>query len=116
VRKLQLALRAQRDLQQILRDSEARFGTIVAGRYRRLIAAGLRDLREDPRRPGVQDRRDLPGEVRVYHLRHSRRHGPSTDRVARPRHFLIFRETADGLVVIRVLHDAMNLPSHLAET
>jgi plasmid stabilization system protein ParE len=33
--------------------------------------------------------------------------------VARPRHVLVFRLDGDVVVLIRVLHEAMNFPDHL---
>lgn len=51
--------------------------------------------------------------MRLYHLRHSRTRG--TPDVRRPRHFLIYRQENDVTIVLRLLHDAMDLPSHLAE-
>jgi len=112
VRPLRLSVAAERDLRIILAASEERFGAAVATRYQRLVSAALRDLRADAERIGV---RVLNGGVRVYHLRHRRRRLPRRQSVARPRHVLAFRIVDGGIVLLRVLHDAMDLPNRLAE-
>ena len=112
MRPLRLSVAAERDLRIILAASEEHFGATVAGRYQHLVSAALRDLRSDAERIGVQV---LDSGVRVYHLRHSRRQLPRRQSVARPRHVLAFRIVDGGIVLLRVLHDAMDLPSRLAE-
>jgi len=110
---LAVAPRAGRDLAALLSESEDHFGPLVAERYRRLVAAALRDLRQDHQRLGVLWRADLAPSVRLYHLRHSRQRLKPADRIARPRHVLVFRVGKEGLIVVRVLHDAMDFPRHL---
>ncbi len=113
MRPLRIAPRARRDLEVLLASSEDRFGPAIADRYRRLIAAALRDIRADAGRRGVSMRPDLPGNVRVYHLRHSRPAPGSASWIRRPRHFLVFREADEAIVLVRVLHDAMDLARHV---
>jgi toxin ParE1/3/4 len=115
VRSLRLAPRAQRDLADLFSTSEEQFGDVVADRYRRLVAAALRDLRADPERAGVRPLQAGSGDIRLYHLRHSRAGLPAGRTIARPRHFLAFREVDGQVIVIRVLHDAMDLHSRLSE-
>jgi plasmid stabilization system protein ParE len=111
LRPLRVAPLARRDLEQIFATSEERFGQTAAHRYRRLVAAAFRDLRQDSTRIGVQMRDDLPTDIRLYHLRHSR--SRTGDRISRPRHFLAFGEVGGELVIFRVLHDGMDLAQHL---
>jgi toxin ParE1/3/4 len=113
VTRLRIAPAARRDLERIFQESEEGFGARVADRYRRLVSAALRDLGADPERLGVRHREGLPEDVRLYHLRHSR--GRDRDRIARPRHFLMLRRVGSDVVLVRVLHDAMDLPRHLDE-
>ena len=110
MRSLRLSTAAERDLTIIFAASEEQFGVAAASRYRRLVSGALRELRADASRAGVQSLGD--GGASIYHLRHSRR---STRRrnVARPRHLLAFRIVQDEIVVLRVLHDAMDLPTWL---
>jgi toxin ParE1/3/4 len=109
---LRLSAAAERDLRVIFAASEDRFGPVVAERLRRLVSAALQDLRVDAARAGV---REEDGGTRVYHLRHSRRRLPRAWRIARPRHLLAFRIIGDRIVILRVLHDAMDLPAHLGD-
>ena len=109
---LEIAPRARRDLDSIFTDSHNRFGALAAVRYRRLVAEALRDLRLSPNRLGVAINPDLPTGLRLYHLRYSR--SAASGRIGRPRHLIAFKVTAGGLVVVRVLHDAMDIPRHLS--
>ena len=112
MRPLRLAVAAERDLSNIFADSESLFGPAIADRYRRLVSAALGDLRDDAERRGVHV---LERGVRTYHLRHSRRRLPRGRTIARPRHVLVFQLVDDELTVLRVLHDAMDLPARLSE-
>lgn len=112
VKRIRIAAHAARDIDHLIADSRERFGPAAAERYRRLIGVALRNLAADPARSGVIQRGDIQQGLSFYHLRHSRRRDFRA-RVGRPRHFLVFRLLEDALEVIRVLHDAMNLESHL---
>lgn len=112
MRPLRLSIAAERDLTIIFADSEERFGAAAADRYRRLVSAALQDLRADADRAGVKR---LESGARVYHLRHGRRRLPPGRTVTRPRHLLAFRIVDDQIVILRVLHDAMDLPEHLRD-
>lgn len=105
---------AQADIIDILAHTEAQFGEAARLRYERLIATAIRDIAGDPTRPGTLDREELGSDARTWHLRSSReRARTEAGIVRRPRHLLLFRIEADGLVVIgRVLHDAMELERH----
>ena len=112
MRAVRLSAAAERDLTAILQASETRFGGVAADRYRGLIAAALRDIRADPARAGVRERAPELNGLSAYHLRHSRNRVGGR-RVMRPRHVIVFSCEPDLLLVHRVLHDAMDLPSHL---
>ncbi|MBS0297602.1 MAG: type II toxin-antitoxin system RelE/ParE family toxin [Proteobacteria bacterium] len=112
--RLVIAPRARRDIDTILLESAGGFGELVADRYRRLIGQALRDLESDPDRLGVKQRLDLPAGIETYHLRHSRGR-TGVEQVRRPRHLLVLRREPERLVLIRVLHDAMDLVRHLDE-
>lgn len=112
MRPLRLSIAAERDLRIIFADSEERFGVQAAARYRRLVSAALRDLRENDERAGVKT---LETGARIYHLRFSRRRLRRGASIALPRHLLAFRIVDDRIIVLRVLHDAMDLPEHLKD-
>jgi toxin ParE1/3/4 len=116
-RTITLTLRARDDIADILDSSAEHFGRSARLRYEALLQAALRDLADDPARPGSQARSEFTGAVRTYHLRHSRRRqrragmpAPTT-----PRHLIVYRQPApDELLILRLLHDAMELSRHLS--
>ena len=110
MKRLDVAVEAERDLDALLNYSENRFGPRNADRYRRLIDQAFFDLVDDAERPGV--RRASP-DLFVYHLRSSTRRTPRGQRIARPRHIIVFRSEADRLLIVRVLDDRMDITAHL---
>lgn len=111
--RLRLSPDAEADIDEILESSVARFGAEVRDGYEELISATLEGLLDDPRHPATHDRSELGHGVRVVHLRSSRDRVPAgARRIRTPRHFVVYRHV-DGVVqVVRVLHDAMDLPRH----
>lgn len=95
--------------------SEDKFGAAAAERYQQLLVSAMKDVAEDPTRPGTIRRSEIPLPVSTYHLGHSRRGAADTGvSVHRPRHLLVYRILGDETVEIaRILHDAMELPRHL---
>jgi toxin ParE1/3/4 len=110
--RYRLSAAAQADVVDTLAWSQERFGEAARLRYQRLIVAALRDVAVQRDRPGSIARPELGADVRSWHLRLSRTHA-GVPSVARPRHLLIYRVEPDGLVVGRLLHDAMELARHL---
>jgi len=96
-----LSVAADRQLTQIFWDSENRFGSDARARYEALIARAIRDLLEDPQRPGTKV---IKGLIH-YHLRHSK--SRSAGRVGSPRHLIVARIIGDRLQVLTVVYDAM---------
>ena len=113
--RLRLSLAAETDIVDILACSQSRFGEAARRRYEQLIVVALSDIASDPLRPGSTARPELGAGVRSWHLRGSRlRVAASGTVVARPRHFIIYRQTDPDLVAVsRLLHDAMELRRHL---
>lgn len=83
-------------------------------RYETLIVAAIRDIAEDPDRPGSPVRPELGVGARSWHFRLSRsRAREESGPVRRPRHLIVFRIGDGGIIGIgRVLHDAMELERH----
>ncbi|MFN0171995.1 MAG: type II toxin-antitoxin system RelE/ParE family toxin [Bryobacteraceae bacterium] len=109
-----LADAAQRDLREALLWSEEHFGQHSARRYRDLLKQAIRDIAADPERPGSRERRELAPGVRTHHLFFSRdRARKDLGVVGKPRHFLVYRRREGAVDVIRILHDARELESHL---
>ena len=111
-----LAPAARRDVREVLRWSELKFGESAAARYRALIKQAVRDIGADPERPGSNARPEILIEgARTYHLEFSRSR-VSGSRVKEPRHFLLYRRREDGVIeVARILHEGRDLQRHLPE-
>jgi toxin ParE1/3/4 len=112
-----LAPAAEDDIVKILAWSHEHFGEQARLRYEALLTQAIIDVAEDPQRVGSRSREELATGARTYHLWHSRqRIAKSVGMVASPRHFLLLRLNAQGVVEIgRVLHDSMDLVSNLPE-
>ncbi|BCD87053.1 plasmid stabilization protein ParE [Pseudomonas solani] len=112
--RYRLSKAAQADILDILAWTDEQFGEIARQRYQALIVAGLRDVASAPNQAGSAERPELGDGVRSWHLRLSRERGRTASGIVRnPRHFLIYRQEADRIVIDRVLHDAMELSRHL---
>ena len=107
---------ARQDVCDVLRWSEQESGATAAARYSSLIKQAVRDVGADPERPGSKKRPEIMIEgARTYHLQFSRSRvvGP---RVKEPRHFLLCRCRADGVIeVARIFHESRDLQRHLPE-
>lgn len=111
-----LSPEAHRDLHETLEWTVAKFGADAALRYEDLIVQALRDIEEDPERPGSRDRSDLQRGVRAYHLHFSRDRARSPlGIVHNPRHFVIYRARKNLIDILRILHEGRDLARHLAE-
>lgn len=113
MRTIRVSPAARRDVLDLAARSESEFGREARDRYLALVERALLDLQADASRPGVGSRPDLPDELRLYHLRHSRPRIRAPRRVGTPRHFIVFRLTGNEIIVVRVLHDAMDLGGRL---
>ena len=105
-----IAPEARADIAAALRHSRATFGPTARARYARLIDHALSDLADDPDRAGI---RAVTESLSTYHLRSSGRRLPHPDRVARPRHLIVFRRDGERLTVVRLLDDRMDIPAQL---
>jgi toxin ParE1/3/4 len=114
---VRLSALADDDIVTILARTEETFGEAARLRYETLLAVCLRDIAIDPLRPGSAARPEIGEGVRTYHLRHGRARLHREVRVAKPRHFLLYRALAPEFIGVgRVLHDAMDLPQHIPLT
>jgi toxin ParE1/3/4 len=113
---VRLTAPARHDIARLLDWSAENFGAAGRRRYQLLINTALRAIAADPNRAGSRDEPRIGLGRRIYHLRHSRERAKGPDGAVRlPRHNLIYRvlETADVVIVLRVLHDAMDLSRHI---
>ncbi len=113
-RRLELTIAAQVDLTDIFHRSAEVFGARARSRYEALVAAALADLLIDPLRPGSVDRPELAPNLRTYHLRNARaRSRTKGSAVGKPRHLIAYEFDEARLLILRVLHDAMDLSRHV---
>ncbi len=100
---------AEDDIDRILLQSARQWGIDAARRYDLLIRAVFSVVGDDPALPGHQAVAKVPG-VRVYPLRLGRRLVDPEQRVGQPRHIVVYRVAADGVVeIIGIAHDRMLL-------
>lgn len=111
--RLKVTVPAALDIDDILVASERNFGALTAQRYEALIAVSLEALSLDPTHTGVRSSPDTAPGVRWMHLRSTRLLLPTSERIGKPRHILVFRTDASTLTLLRVLHDAMDLSAHM---
>ena len=114
--RLRLTGPAKRDIASILDWSAEHFGDAGRRRYEALIETALRDVATEPLRRGSRELPPAFGQgYRMHHLRLSRdRARTAGSGVGVPRHLLVYRAVPPEMVVIlRVLHNSMDLLRHL---
>jgi toxin ParE1/3/4 len=100
---------AEDDIDRILLQSARRWGIDAARRYDLLIRAVFNVVGDDPALPGHQAVAKVAG-VRVYPFRLGRRLVDPEQRVGQPRHVVVYRVAADGVVeIVGIAHDRMLL-------
>jgi toxin ParE1/3/4 len=98
---------AENDFRNIVRWSAEQFGTAQGRTYARTLSLALEELLAGPEVAGTRVRDDILPGLMTLHVARNRRKG---------RHFILFRTSADRkqcIDVLRILHDAMDLPQHL---
>jgi plasmid stabilization system protein ParE len=102
--EVHLTSTAQSDIKAILKWSRKEFGDTAAERYKALIKQALRDIGDDPERPGSAGRPEIMIEgARTYHLEFSRSRVKGQN-VKASRHFLIYRRRNGSVIeVARVI-------------
>jgi toxin ParE1/3/4 len=104
-RSLRLTQAASGDLDGILDWTTTRFGGLQADHYREQLFNAFAALLREPFGFGTKARDDILPGLRSAHIRIGGGRG---------RHFIFYRIAQDGgLVVIRLLHDSMELARHL---
>lgn len=105
---VRLTAAAENDFREILRWTLTQFGERQSYVYAETLSIALRDLAGGPSTPGVKRRDEIAKGIHSLHVARKGRKG---------RHFVLFRvNDARGAAIIevlRLLHDAMDLPRHL---
>lgn len=110
--RVELGEQAEADIDDVLEWSVLRFGELVRDGYQALIGATLANIVSDPKLAGSHDRQDLGRGVRTVHLRICRNEvSPAVRRIASLRHFVVYRQTGEVVQIVRLLHEAMNIPA-----
>ncbi|WP_321783225.1 type II toxin-antitoxin system RelE/ParE family toxin [Paraburkholderia sp. J94] len=98
---------AQSDFQDIVRWTAERFGPSQARSYATTLSLALQALTAGPAIPGARERDEIAPGLMTLHVARQGRKG---------RHFVMFRvnpREAQTIDVLRILHDAMDLPEHV---
>ena len=111
--RYRLSIAAQEDIHEILTWSHDRFGEGARIRYEALVVAALRDVADQPGRPGSIERPELGAGTRSWHLGLSRGRAGALARIRHPRHFLIYLMYPYAVAIFRVMHYAMELALHM---
>lgn len=106
--RIRLSAAAKKDYRDILRWTSERFGPAQAKIYAGILGQAIVDLMQGPDVEGTRKRPDIGKDVRLLHVAKKGRKG---------RHFVMFRAAKSAnppsIDVLRILHDSMDLPSHL---
>ena len=109
-----LVAEAAQDLRDVLRWGHEQFGDYAGMRYSLLLQQAFRDIAMNPARHGSRETPELGQNLRSYHLSFSKERARSALGIVRnPRHFLIYRLEGPVVQVFRILHDSMDLATHL---
>lgn len=104
---VRLSESAQRDFGEIIEWTVERFGERQAVAYSEILITAIQELHAGPQLAGVKARDDIGKNILTLHVARAGRKG---------RHFLMLRADNDQdrvIDVVRILHDAMDLPRHL---
>ena len=106
--RVRLTTSAETDFQDILRWTSERFGEPQANTYADTLSEAIEALTAGPNIAGARQRDDIAEGLMGLHVARGGRKG---------RHFVLYRVGGDGepfqIDVLRLLHDAMDLPRHL---
>jgi toxin ParE1/3/4 len=106
-KRYRLSADADADLLNILEHSGRQFGASQRRIYAELIEEALALVAADPERNGSTDRGAIEPGFRSYPVRLAGRKRTAS------RHILFYKREGNGILVLRILHDAMDFPRHL---
>ena len=105
--RIRLSEAAEQDFLAIVRWTAQSFGPRQAATYRATLVAALTVLERGPDVPGAMARDEIQAGLRSLHVARQGRRG---------RHFVLYRTAEPGTVeIVRILHDAMDLPGHVTD-
>jgi toxin ParE1/3/4 len=108
---VRLTAAADADFRNILHWTAETFGRRQARAYSRILSAAIEALAEGPSVAGAKSRDEIARGLFTLHVAGGGRKG---------RHLVMFRIGRNGdrdvIEVLRVVHDAMDLPRHVPKT
>jgi toxin ParE1/3/4 len=100
---ISLGQAAEQDFSNIVDWTAATFGPRQAERYADLVLAAFDAILDNPLTGQSRARREIGAGLRTLYL-------------ARPaRHFILYRIEAQTILVLRILHDSMELSRHVLD-
>jgi plasmid stabilization system protein ParE len=108
---------AREDIKNTLKWSAENFGRSAAHRYKRLLAVAISELDANPALDHSYEVHGLQPGIRMYHLKHSSSRAALDGRIVKqPRHFIVHGVFPKEIIIVRVLHERMEIPGQLKET
>lgn len=105
---------ARSDLAAIGKYTQQNYGSGGLQAYNALMMQALRDITEDPFRPGSRARPEISEHSRSYHIGLSKTRAQSE--VKSPRHFVLYYvHDNDDLLVKGVLHESRDIERRISE-
>jgi toxin ParE1/3/4 len=104
---VRLSAAAEKDFAEVVDWTVARFGAQQAEIYAGIVAAAIKELHAGPDVAGAKPRDEIGRGIFSLHV---------ARRGKKARHVVIYRAAPDqarSIDVVRILHDAMDLPRHL---
>ncbi len=106
-----LTATAEADFEHIIDWTSEQFGEKQARIYAETLSSAIAALASGPATIGARERTEIVKGLFTLHVAREGRKG---------RHFVLFRTGADKerrvIEILRLLHDAMDLPGHVART
>lgn len=111
MRRLRIEPPARAEIKAVRNYSRRVFGVGAQLKYGALMQRAFDLLCENPTRPGIKRREDLPRTPYTFHLRHARTRGVAPKQ---PRRFIVFTHDAKTLTILRVLHNSMDIAQRVS--
>jgi toxin ParE1/3/4 len=109
---IRLTAAAERQLEELVQHSVSEYGFDAASRYLSLFFTAVNAIGDEPALAGSTAVPGLAG-VRSYSLRGARMRTTRDHRVGNPRHVVVYRTAADGVIeILGLVHDRMMLARH----
>ena len=108
---------ARKDIKSALKWSVENFGEAASRRYKTLIGVVIAEIDADPELTHSYEIPGLQENIRLYHLKHSRtRAAVDGQMVKKPRHFVAYMAADGDTMIVRILHERMQITQLLKDT